>query len=319
MAVDLGLGLPFAGPPLGAPVSRWMDDLNASLPKLQGLFKSLWFTDHFFWLDDPTYEAWTVLSYVAALFPLFQIGPMVLGQSYRNPAMLAKMAATLQTLSDGRFLMGIGAGWKEDEYHAYNYPYPAAKIRMEELVDTLEILKRLWTEPGPVTYHGKHSNVDTAWCEPKPDPVPPIMIGGGGSTTLKITAKYADWWNLSDANLERYKDRLQVLKAACEAIGRDPSTMRLTWFGRMAVGKTEAEAIKWGKSVHTYATDKEADARGKKVYTRDNALVGTPAQVVEQMKGFIDLGVDYFMFEILGLPDPDVLGMVTEQVVPHIR
>src|SRR4051812_12437151 len=114
MPVDFGLGL-LAGPPKGQ-ISKWMDDLDASIPQLAGHFKSLWMTDHFFWEDAPTYEAWTTLCYAAARWPQFDVGPMVLGQSYRNPAMLAKMGATLQALSNGRCIMAIGAGWKEDEY-----------------------------------------------------------------------------------------------------------------------------------------------------------------------------------------------------------
>jgi alkanesulfonate monooxygenase SsuD/methylene tetrahydromethanopterin reductase-like flavin-dependent oxidoreductase (luciferase family) len=304
MTVDFGLGLPMAGPRKGAPISQWADDLDASLPKLAGHFKSLWMTDHFFWDDEPTYEAWTVLSYMAARWPQFEIGPMVLGQSYRNPALLAKMAATLQCLSNGRFIMGIGAGWKEDEYRAYNFPFPPVGVRMEEVIDTLEIMKRLWTEPGKVSYHGKHYHVVDAYCEPKPNPIPPIMIGGAGNRTMRITAQYGDWWNISDANLARFEDRLNVLKQHCADLGRDIRTLRLTWFGRIAIGKTEAEA----------------KARGKeKGYTSEYAFVGTPQQIIESMLQFVDVGCDYFMVEILGLPDPDILGMVVENVVAKVK
>src|SRR5262245_23117603 len=102
MTVEFGLALP-AGPPKGQ-LNRFTDDLDVILPQLQGHFRSLWMTDHFFWDDEPTHEAWTVISYLAARYPQFEIGPIVLGQSYRNPALLAKMGATLQTLSGGRFI-----------------------------------------------------------------------------------------------------------------------------------------------------------------------------------------------------------------------
>jgi alkanesulfonate monooxygenase SsuD/methylene tetrahydromethanopterin reductase-like flavin-dependent oxidoreductase (luciferase family) len=302
MAVDFGLGMLW-GPPKGVRPQQWMENLDVSLPRLAGHFKSLWMTDHFFWNGDPTYEAWTVLSYMAAKWPQFDIGPMVLGQSYRNPALLAKMAATLQVLSNGRFIMGIGAGWKEDEYHAYDYPFPRAGIRMEQLIETLEIMKRLWTEPGKVTYEGKHYKVVDAWCEPKPDPIPTIMIGGGGNKTIVISARYADWWNHSDANYEVMKERLAVVDQACEEIGRDPATLRRTWFGRLAVGKTEAEAI----------------ALSKGEYTKENAFVGTALEVVELMQPFVsELGVDYFMLEVLGLPDEWVIETVINEVLPKV-
>jgi alkanesulfonate monooxygenase SsuD/methylene tetrahydromethanopterin reductase-like flavin-dependent oxidoreductase (luciferase family) len=301
MTVKFGLGLA-AGPPKGQ-ISQWMDDLDESLPKLADHFESLWMTDHFFWDDDPTYEAWTVMAYMAARWPQFKVGPMVLGQSYRNPALLAKMAATLQALSDGRYIMAIGAGWKENEYRAYDWPYPRAGIRIEQLADTLEIMKRLWTEPDPVTYTGKHYKVVDAYCQPKPDPVPPIIVGGGGRKTMRLAAQYADGWNLPDANIEKYTDRLNILKQHCADLGRDPASIELSWFGRLAVANTEAEAL--------------AYSNGR--WTKDNAFVGTPQQAVDLMLPFVELGVEYFMLEVLGLPDPEVISMVTESVLPRLR
>ncbi|HOJ79900.1 MAG TPA: LLM class flavin-dependent oxidoreductase, partial [Clostridiales bacterium] len=106
--------------------------------------------------DNPTIEVWTALSFMAARWPLFKFGPMVLGQSYRNPALMAKMAATLQILTGGRLIFGLGAGWKEDEYHAYNWPFPSVGTRLQQLDEALEIIKRLWTQSGPVTWEGKH-------------------------------------------------------------------------------------------------------------------------------------------------------------------
>ena len=241
MTIDFGLVLP-AGPPKNQ-INKWLVDLDTILPTLPEQFKSLWMTDHFFWDDDPTYEAWTVLAFAAARWPQFELGPMVLGQSYRNPALLAKMGATLQALCQGRFIMALGAGWKEDEYQAYGYPFPRPGIRVEQLEDTLEIVKRMWTEPGPATYQGKHYSIANAHCEPKPDPIPPIIVGGGGKKTMLLAARYADWWSIPDAKFELYKDRVAILQEHCTAIGRDPASLRLTWFGRLAVAKSEAEAV----------------------------------------------------------------------------
>src|SRR5512140_341264 len=132
MTVEFGLSLPI-GPAKGNPASQWSGDLDTSLSGLGPYITGLWMTDHFFWGDQPTYEAWTILAYAAARWPRYTVGPIVLGQSYRNPALLAKMASTLHHVSGGRFIMGIGAGWKEDEYHAYNFPYPRPGIRIEQL------------------------------------------------------------------------------------------------------------------------------------------------------------------------------------------
>ncbi len=297
MTVEFGLVVP-AGPPKGQ-LNKWLDDLDAVVPQVEGSFTGLWMTDHFFWGDEPTYEAWTVLTFLAARFPQFKVGPVVLGQSYRNPALLAKMAATLQTLSGGRLIMGIGAGWKEDEYHAYGYPYPSPGVRVEQLEDTLEILTRLWTEPGRVSYQGRHYHITDAYCEPKPDPVPPIIVGGGGRKTTRLAARFGSGWNMPDANYDTYRERITILKNHCQDLGRDPASIACGWFGRLALGRTEAAA----------------QARGGGKWTRDNAFVGTPAQVVEEMSRFIALGCEHFIVEVLDIADPDVLGMALDEVI----
>lgn len=300
MSLDFGLVLP-AGPRKNQ-IDQWLDNLDVHLPRLQPYFKSLWMTDHFFWADEPTYEAWTVLSFIAARFPQFDLGPVVLGQSYRNPALLAKMAATLQTLCRGRFIMGMGAGWKEDEYHAYGYAFPRPGVRVAQLEDTLEIMKRLWTEPGAVSYQGKHYSITNAYCEPKPNPIPPIMVGGGGDKTMTLAVRFADWWSLPDANFAAYSERVKRLREICARVGRDLASLRLTWFGRLAVAQSEQEA--------------EALSNGQ--WTKARAFVGTPRQVVEQMQPFIELGVNYFMLEVLGLPAPETTSLVLGEVLPKL-
>ena len=309
MTIDFGLAL--TPGPLKGDIDKWLDDLDAVLPNLQGHFKSLWMPDHFFWDDMPTYEALTVLTFLAARFPQFDVGSSVLGQAYRNPAYLAKVAATLQVLTRGRFILGLGAGWKEDEHLAYNYDYPSAKIRLQQLEDTLQIIKQLWTSPDPVTYEGKHwDKVINAYCEPRPDPTPPIMIGGGGKTTMRHAARYADWWNISDVNVTDFKARLDILQHHCEDIWRDFASIRKTWFGRLVLGETEAEARARGQN------------KGRSHYagwTLEGALLGTPQQVVEQIAAFAEVGVDYFMLEILDIESPAIQAMVIEDVLAQIN
>ncbi len=297
MPIDFGFVLP-AGPRKNE-IHAWMDELDALLPTLPPYFKSLWMTDHFFHDDNPTFEAWTVIAYAAARWPRYEIGPMVLGQSYRNPALLAKMASTLQMLCRGRFIMAVGAGWKEDEYHAYGYPFPRAGIRVEQLEDTLEIITRMWMEPGKVSYQGKHYHIAEAYCEPKPDPLPTLIVGGGGNNVMMLAARFADWWNVPDKNVEAYRERMAVLHTHCATIGRDPASIRKTWFGRLAVAETEEKAL--------------ALSNGK--WTPERALVGTPEQVTEQIRGFVDLGVDYFMVEVLGAAHPATRALAFDAVL----
>lgn len=304
MPVEFGYA-PVERQPRGA-INQWMDDQNTVLSALDGSFKSLWMTDHFFWGDYYAFECWTVLTWIAARWPNIDVGPMVIGQNYRNPAVLAKMAATLQIFSGGRLILGVGAGWKEDEYRAYNIPMPPVKARVEQLEETYEILKRLWTESGKVTYHGQHYHIEDAILEPKPNPRPILLYGGGGEKTMLITAKHCDWWNLADANITKFEDRAAILDRHCESIGRDPATLRKTWFGRLVVGATADEAIALAKSRPGYE------------YTTNNAIVGTPAQIVEQMSAFVEAGATYFMFDILGVPNSDITSMIVEEIVPKV-
>ena len=301
--LNIGFGLGMPSRPSAAQMQQWMSTLDATIPQLARDFESLWISDHFFWGDTPTMEAWTTLSFMAARWPNFKLGTMVLAQSYRNPALLAKMAATLQVLTEGRLILGIGAGWKEDEYQAYDFPFPPVPVRLAQLEDSLEIMRRLWTQAGPVPFEGVHYRVQEAYLEPKPRPLPPILIGGSGKRLLNIAARYADWWNMTEITPERYADRVRVLRAACEQIGRDPASIRPTWWGRLIVARTEAEALRQGAGI----------------WTPENSLVGTPEQVVEQMQSFVAAGASYFMLILPQLPDPDVIGMLLENVLPNVR
>jgi alkanesulfonate monooxygenase SsuD/methylene tetrahydromethanopterin reductase-like flavin-dependent oxidoreductase (luciferase family) len=128
----------------------------------------------------PVIECWTTLTFLAARYPQLRWGTIVLCQSYRNPALLAKMVANLCALLPGRVIFGIGAGWKEDEYRAYGYAFPRPAVRIRQLRETVEVAKLLWTADD-ATYAGQHYRVDHAHLHPKPDPLPPIMIGGAAS------------------------------------------------------------------------------------------------------------------------------------------
>jgi alkanesulfonate monooxygenase SsuD/methylene tetrahydromethanopterin reductase-like flavin-dependent oxidoreductase (luciferase family) len=297
MAIEFGLVIP-AGPPREQIVT-WLDAIDRACAALPASVKSLWVTDHFFWDDAPTYEAWTTLTYLAARYPAYTVGPIVLSQSYRNPALLAKMAATLQLLSGGRFVMAIGAGWKADEYAAYGYDFPSPKVRLEQLQESLEIMTQLWRTPGKVTFHGQHYHIEDAYCEPKPTPVPPILIGGGGNKTIALAVKYADMWNVPDCNPATYAEKVEVVKATCAAQGRDPNTLQLSWFGRLAVGETVLEA--------------EALSNGQ--WTAANALVGTFDDVVAQIRELEAAGASFLMVDVLGLYDrPDIQARFRELV-----
>src|SRR5207248_4535967 len=133
----------------------------------EGSFTSAFVSDHLMKEDHPTVEAWTTLTFLAAEFPAYTFGNLVLSQGYRNPALLAKMAATFQYLSGGRLILGIGAGWQADEYEAYGYPYPSAGVRIEQLAEAVDVLREMWSQ-APASYVGRHYQVRDAYCEPRP-------------------------------------------------------------------------------------------------------------------------------------------------------
>src|SRR5438874_2927114 len=211
-------------------------------------FTRLWVSDHLFNDADAVatdcLEAWSLLAALAVKTEGIRIGPMVSCQSYRNPALLAKIAAGVDQMSGGRLEFGIGAGWKEVEYRAYGYQFPEAGVRVTQLVETLEICTRLWRDDR-ATYHGKYYRVDEADCSPKPKQRPlPIWIGGTKPRVMRIAAKWADWFNMSNPGTHE-KDRLDVVRSgleeACRAVKRDPSTLKRSLFVQAFVASTRRE------------------------------------------------------------------------------
>lgn len=282
--------------------STYLEDLQRGRDLVAGHFETAWIVDHLQFDDNDLMEGWTALAYISGLDPRFTYGHAVLAQSFRNPALLAKMSATLQYMSGGRFILGYGAGWKEDEYRSYGYDFPPASTRIEELDEALRIIKALWTQER-ATFEGKHYKVVDAWCEPKPDPLPTIMIGAMKPKMLRVAARHADWWNVSWTPIEEYREQVAECERACEELGRDPATLRRTWFGGCACAPTEKEV--------------EELTQGK--MKAGNAFVGTPSQLVEQMQPFIELGVDYFILGSGGFPKLTTLECLINDVLPALN
>jgi F420-dependent oxidoreductase-like protein len=197
-------------------------------------FESIWVFDHFHTVPEPTdeitFEAFTTLSTLIALTERVRLGHIVACASYRNPALVAKMVSTMDVMSGGRMELGIGAGWKEDEWRAYGYGFPPTRERLEALGDALEIVNRMMA-PGHATYEGKHFSVRDAINEPKPlqEPRVPITVGGNGpNVTWRLAAKHADELNLDGMPPSDVRDALPVIRRRCEEIDRDPATLRVS-------------------------------------------------------------------------------------------
>ncbi len=303
--VTFGLVLP-AGSPTRAGRATFVADLNRALSLVAGHFSSAWMIDHLQDGADDMLESFTTISYLAALYPQLMFGQTVVCQSFRNPALLAKMGATLQLMSGGRFILGLGAGWNEDEYRAYGYDFPSPGERVEQLEEAVAVIRALWREEE-ATFFGRHYRVDGARCEPKPASPPPLMIGARGLRMLRLAARHADWWNFGWRPFADFRDLVGQLDAACHATGRDPATLRKTWLGLCSCAASEAAARRAleGGSIPAPIVA--------------NAVVGTPAQVVEQMQSIIALGVDYLIVATPDLPDLTTLELLRDEVLPALN
>ncbi len=203
-------------------------------------FESVWLFDHFHTTPKPTdeltFESFTSLSALAMVTEHVRIGQVVICNGFRNPALVAKMASTMDTISGGRMELGIGAGWKREEWLAYGCEFPETRDRLAMLKDGLEIITRM-LEPGRATYEGTHSSVHGAINLPKPiqQPRMPIMVGGNGpKVTWRLAARFADELNVDGMSPDELREALPTIRARCEEIGRDPATLPVsvhTWWG----------------------------------------------------------------------------------------
>jgi len=274
-------------------------------------YDSVWLDDHLMYNNWPILETWTTLSALSSLTSRIRLGTMVSCNQHRNPALLAKTAATLDVLSNGRLEFGIGAGIQEVEHTAYGFDFPKLTVRVERLGEALEVIKRLWTQEK-TNYNGKHYTLKDAVCEPKPlqTPHPPIIVGGSQEKyTMKVTAKYADrfdWGFLP--SLDVYRRKLEVLENHCLTVGRDFSEIEKSCWpgGQVLIAQNHRELNEKISRIKPPNTTLEGF---KKV-----TLAGTPHECVERLQVYADLGVTYFMLFFADLPSVDGLRLFSEAV-----
>jgi alkanesulfonate monooxygenase SsuD/methylene tetrahydromethanopterin reductase-like flavin-dependent oxidoreductase (luciferase family) len=230
----------------------------------------------------------------------------VLCNSFRNPAQVAKMAATLQALSGGRLVLGIGAGWNEEEYRAYGWPFPPTKIRIAQLAEAIELIRAMWTQ-APARYKGEHYAIDGAFCEPRPQPLPPVMVGGHGERyLLRVVARHADWWNYPFRGLDTYAEKQEALKRHCRDVGRDYDEIRQVVRVGILIGETarEVERIK---------------ARAGTRPLSDIRLIGTPEQVTETLLAIVAAGAARLTVNFADVPRPEGTWLFAATVLPGLR
>ena len=250
--------------------------------------------------DEPMLEGWSVLAALARETTRVRLGTLVTGVTYRNPALLAKQVTTLDTISGGRAILGLGAAWNDVEHKGYGYDFPPIRERMDRLDEALAIIKAMFTEDHP-TFTGSHYRIEDAYNVPRPIQPggPKILVGGGGEQrTLRIAAKYADMTHWFALGLDALKHKTEVLERYCEEIGRDPSTIELTAGAPVIV--TDSEAA--GKAFLERLPPER----------RPFVNVGMPEQAAEALRPYIEAGFTGFTFNNNLYRTPEQIALVGE-------
>ena len=282
------------------PAEQWRVMSELAQRADEGEWESLWVYDHFHTTpvpsDQATHEAWTLMAAFAAITDRIRLGQMCTCMSYRNPAYLAKVAATVDIISGGRAEMGIGGGWYEHEWRAYGYGFPPIAERLGRLDEGVQIMRDAWTT-GTATLDGRYYQVDGARVYPQPlqaGGIPIWVAGGGERKTLRTAAKYADYTNWS-ADAEVFAHKKDVLAEHCADVGRDVSEIGLSANFNTVIGETESDVAaridRIEARVSPYLGDRTAAYMHD--YRSGAALVGTPAQVIDRIAELRDAGMTY--------------------------
>ena len=295
------------------PEQHWgvMGGLAARADKVQG-WESIWVYDHFHTIPVPsgeaTHEAWTLMAAFAATTSRVRLGQMCTCMSYRNPAYLAKVAATVDVISEGRVEMGIGAGWYEHEWRAYGYGFPSAGERLARLEEGVEVFRQLWTT-GTATLDGRHYQADGAILAPRPlqgtsvkgspdNGIPVWIAGGGERKTLRIAAKYADCTNFGGGEPEQFRAKSEVLRAHCADVGRDFDAITRSTNLDILIGETEQEVrdrVAWVGD-HLRRSGVPPTVVDERVAGLESSPgVGTSEQIVERLQALAKVGMSYLI------------------------
>jgi F420-dependent oxidoreductase-like protein len=286
-------------------------------------YHSVWMSDHVIGMyeapGDSRFECWTTSTALLANTRGIKIGQLVLCNPFRHPSLLAKMSATLDAISSGRLILGLGTGWHEGEFRAYGYPFEGNAARVRRLDEAAEIIKRMWTEESP-SFEGKYYQIEKAWNSPKPaqSPHPPLMIAGGGEQlTLRTVARHADISNFAawTGKPEDFRKKNEALNTYCEKVGRNLKEIRRSWAAYCLIGE---DAAGWEKSLSSYTANMQA-RYGATGINRRPPLAGTPEQVADQIERYVDSGVDLFIVRFMGENFKKEAELFADEVIPQFK
>ncbi|MBK8469026.1 MAG: LLM class F420-dependent oxidoreductase [Candidatus Phosphoribacter sp.] len=320
------------------PAMHWgvMDGLASRFDEVHD-WESLWVYDHFHTVpkpsDEATHEAWTLMAAFAASTNRIRLGQMCTCIAYRNPAYLAKVAATVDIISGGRVEMGIGAGWYEHEWRAYGYGFPEARDRLGALRDGVEIFRQMWTQ-GTATHAGRYASVDGAICAPRPlqgtvapgspaNGIPMWVAGGGEKVTLKIAAQYADYTNFF-GDVEEFTRKCAILAEHCRTVGRDYDEIVKSVNVNVFIGETEVEVedrLAWYLDHRVRVCGlREASVRAEIDGLRGTPGCGTPEQIVERLQDYQRAGLGYTIAYFADAAyDTSSIDLFERAVIPALK
>jgi F420-dependent oxidoreductase-like protein len=309
----------------------------AERAEMTRLWESVWVYDHFHTVPIPsqeaTHEAWTLMGALAAVTSRIRLGQMCSCMSYRNPAHLAKVAATVDIISEGRLEMGIGAGWYEHEWRAFGIDggdFPSAGNRIGRLEEGVQIFRDMWTK-GSATLDGKHYQVDGAICAPRPlqgttqpgsrlNGIPMWIAGGGEKKTLRVAAQYADYTNFS---LEVFEHKSAILAAHCADVGRDFAEITRSGNINVVIGETEKdvrERLGWMRDHYISAGVPQARVDQQIEAEKAGIGVGTPEQIVERLTALKAKGLAYTIaYFTEAAYDTSGMHLFENTVIPELR
>ena len=299
------------------PVEKYETMTRCALEAERAGFDAVFVYDHFHTVPDPrvetTFEAWTSMAGLARDTKTIRLGQMVTCNSYRPPSLLAKIASCVDVMSNGRLILGIGAGWYDDEYRAYGYDYPETPERLRMLRDALQVFKAMWTQEE-ANFEGRFYHLRGAINEPKPvqKPHPPIWIGGGGEkVTLKLVAQYGDACNLR-ADLDTVRHKLDVLRGHCEAVGRDYDTILKTAEFYTIVGDRREVDRVVKDTARRIGRDEEF------VRTEWHEHAGDADHVAATIRDYAYAGIDYFIVCLPNAFEGGAISRFAEEVFPRV-
>ncbi len=308
--VPQGWRMDLAGIP--DPVEKFETMVRCAQEAEQAGFDAVWLYDHFHPVPSPehesVFECWTSMAALARETHTIRLGQLVTCSLYRPPSLLAKMASCVDVMSRGRLILGLGAGWYEEEFRAYGYEFPETPERLRMLREAVEVIKAMWG-PGDATFEGRYYQVRGAINEPKPvqQPHPPIWIGGGGEkVTLKLVAQYGDACNLG-GDVETVRHKLGVLRAHCENVGRDYDSILKT-IELYAIFGDAAE-------VDRVVTEVARRSRRDAAIVKMRYVIGDARYLTEQIKAYRDLGVDYVAVNLPNAAEGGVISRFADDVI----